>query len=98
MARAEAHKRTSSACLDALKARFGERVSTVAAVLDRHGQDESYHAGAPPDAVVFPESVEEIAAIVGIAREHRVPLIPFGAGTSLEGHVAARSPAASRST
>ncbi|HEX6101605.1 MAG TPA: FAD-linked oxidase C-terminal domain-containing protein [Alphaproteobacteria bacterium] len=74
-----------------MKARFGERVSTVAAVLDRHGQDESYHAGAPPDAVVFPESVEEVAAIVGIAREHRAPIIPFGAGTSLEGHVAALS-------
>jgi D-lactate dehydrogenase (cytochrome) len=91
MARAEARKRTSSACLDVLKARFGERVSTAAAVLESHGRDESYHAVLPPDAVVFPESVEEIAAIVGIAREHRAPIIPFGAGTSLEGHVAALS-------
>jgi D-lactate dehydrogenase (cytochrome) len=91
MASVETPRRTSSACVQALKARFGERVSTAAAVLDRHGQDESYHAGAPPDAVVFPESIEDIVAIVGIAREHRVPIIPFGAGTSLEGHVAALS-------
>ena len=89
MARAEALKRTPSACVEALKARFGERVSTAAAMLESHGRDESYHAASPPDAVVFPESVEEIAAIVGIARQHRAPLIPFGAGTSLEGHVAA---------
>ncbi|HSD34159.1 MAG TPA: FAD-binding protein, partial [Alphaproteobacteria bacterium] len=85
MAQAEARRQASSACLDALKARFGERVSTAAAVLESHGRDESYHAASPPDAVVFPESVEEIAAIVGIAREHRTPIIPFGAGTSLEG-------------
>src|SRR5512134_94250 len=91
MAQAEARRQASSACLDALKARFGERVSTAAAVLESHGRDESYHAASPPDAVVFPDSVEEVAAIVGIAREHRAPIIPFGAGTSLEGHVAALS-------
>ena len=83
MARAEARRQTSSACLEALKARFGERVSTAAAILESHGRDESYHAVLPPDAVAFPQSVEEIAAIVGIAREHRTPIIPFGAGTSL---------------
>ena len=91
MARAEARRRTSSACLEALKAQFGERVSTAAAILESHGRDESYHAVLPPDAVAFPESVEEIAAIVDIAREHRAPIIPFGAGTSLEGHIAALS-------
>jgi D-lactate dehydrogenase (cytochrome) len=91
MARAEARKRTSTACLGALRARFGERVSTAAAVLESHGRDESYHAVLPPDAVVFPETAEEVAEIVGIAREHRAPIIPFGAGTSLEGHVAALS-------
>ena len=91
MARADARLPTPSACLEALKARFGERFSTAAAVLESHGRDESYHAASPPDAVVFPESVEEVAAIVGLAREHRAPIIPFGAGTSLEGHVAALS-------
>jgi D-lactate dehydrogenase (cytochrome) len=91
MAGLEARLRTPSACVEALKARFGERVSTAAAVLEAHGRDESYHAVLPPDAVVFPESVGEVAEIVGIAREHRAPIIPFGAGTSLEGHVAALS-------
>ena len=91
MAKSEARRRASPACLDALRARFGARVSTAAAILESHGRDESYHAVLPPDAVVFPQSVEEIAAIVGIAREHRTPIIPFGAGTSLEGHIAALS-------
>ena len=91
MATSEARRRASPACLDALRARFGARVSTAAAILESHGRDESYHAVLPPDAVVFPQSVEEIAAIVAIAREHRTPIIPFGAGTSLEGHVAALS-------
>ena len=67
MARAEARRRTSSACLEALKARFGERVSTAAAILESHGRDESYHAVLPPDAVAFPESVEEIAPAVDAA-------------------------------
>ena len=58
MAKAEARRRTSSACIDALRARFGERLSTAAAILESHGRDESYHAVLPPDAVVFPESVE----------------------------------------
>jgi D-lactate dehydrogenase (cytochrome) len=91
MAKTEARRRAPPACLDALRARFGARVSTAAAILESHGRDESYHAVLPPDAVVFPQSVEEIAAIVAIAREHRTPIIPFGAGTSLEGHVAALS-------
>ncbi len=91
MAKAEARGRTSSACLEALRARLGERVSTARALLESHGRDESYHAGAPPDAVVFPQSIEEIVALVDIARAHRAPLIPFGAGTSLEGHIAALS-------
>ncbi|HXV23740.1 MAG TPA: FAD-linked oxidase C-terminal domain-containing protein [Alphaproteobacteria bacterium] len=91
MARAEVRRDTRSDCLGALRARFGDRVTTAAAILERHGRDESYHAASPPDAVVFPQSLEEIVEIVGIAREHRAPLIPFGAGTSLEGHIAALS-------
>ncbi|MBV8218155.1 MAG: FAD-binding oxidoreductase, partial [Solirubrobacterales bacterium] len=66
-----------------------DRVSTGADVLAQHARDESFHPAAPPDVVVWPRSVEEAAGIVRIAVEHRLPLVPFGAGTSLEGHVAA---------
>jgi D-lactate dehydrogenase (cytochrome) len=55
--------------------------------LDQHGSDLSYHPGARPDVVVYPESTDEVAAVLRYAHEHRVPVVPFGAGTSLEGHV-----------
>ena len=63
------------------------RVSTSASVLDQHGQDLSYHEHRLPDVVVFPESAEEVARVLAWANERGVPLTPFGAGTSLEGHV-----------
>jgi D-lactate dehydrogenase (cytochrome) len=66
-----------------------DRVATGADVLAQHGHDESFHPEARPDAVVWPRTIEEAASIVRVAIEHRLPLIPFGAGTSLEGHVAA---------
>ena len=66
MARAEVRRDTRSDCLGALRARFGDRVTTAAAILERHGRDESYHAASPPDAVVFPQSLEEIVEIVGL--------------------------------
>ena len=72
-----------------LRARFGDRCSTAAAVRDQHGRDESWHAPAPPDAVVFAETVAEVQEVVRLCAAHRVPVIPFGTGTSLEGHVAA---------
>jgi D-lactate dehydrogenase (cytochrome) len=55
----------------------------------RHGTDESFHPPAAPDVVVLPSSVEEAARVVRICAEHRAPIVPFGAGTSLEGHIAA---------
>ena len=58
-------------------------------VLRQHGTDESWHPPATPDAVVLPHDTEEAAAIVRACRDHKVPIVPFGAGTSLEGHVAA---------
>jgi D-lactate dehydrogenase (cytochrome) len=66
-----------------------ERVSTNAAILERHGRDESYHPAHAPDVVAFAQSTEEVAAIVNLARKHDAPVIPFGVGTSLEGQVAA---------
>jgi D-lactate dehydrogenase (cytochrome) len=66
-----------------------ERVFLGADVIAQHAHDESFHPDAPPDAVVWPHSTEEAAAIVRVAAGARVPLVPFGAGTSLEGHVAA---------
>ncbi len=67
----------------------GDRVSRADSVREHHGRDQSYHAAMPPDAVVFAESTEEISDIVSLCAKHRVPVIPFGTGTSLEGHVAA---------
>ncbi len=74
---------------DRLRELLGERVSTSAVVRESHGRDESHHPGFPPDIVVFPETVDEVVAVVGLCREHATPMIPFGVGTSLEGHVAA---------
>src|SRR5688572_30002603 len=73
-----------------LKALLGaERVSTSAAVREHHGKDESYLPYALPDVVVFPETTEEVRDVVNVCRRHKAPVIPFGAGTSLEGHVLA---------
>lgn len=75
--------------LDVLRQRFGERFSTAASVCEQHGKDESFHAPAPPDGVVFARSTEEVAEVVKLCAQHKVPVIAFGTGTSLEGHVAA---------
>ncbi|HEY8251936.1 MAG TPA: FAD-binding protein, partial [Burkholderiales bacterium] len=72
-----------------LKALLGERVSTAAAVREHHGKDESYFPYAPPDVVVFVRTTEEVRDVVNICRRHRVPMIPYGVGTSLEGHILA---------
>ena len=72
-----------------LRALLGDRLSTAAAVRAHHGHDESYHKPHDPDAVVFPNATEEVAEIVRICAAYGVPIIPFGTGTSLEGHTAA---------
>ena len=73
----------------ALAARFGDRYSVAASVREHHGRDESPYAPLPPDAVVFAESTDDVAAVVRLAAAHRVPVIPYGVGTSIEGHLLA---------
>ncbi|HET7572174.1 MAG TPA: FAD-linked oxidase C-terminal domain-containing protein [Gaiellaceae bacterium] len=63
------------------------RVADGDSVLDQHAADLSYHPPRRPDVVVFPETTAEVAAVLAYADEARVPVVPFGAGTSLEGHV-----------
>ena len=72
-----------------LGALLGERVSTAAAVRAHHGKDVSYHQAHDPDVVVFAHSTEEVAEIVKICARHGAPVIAYGTGTSLEGHIAA---------
>jgi D-lactate dehydrogenase (cytochrome) len=66
-----------------------DAVSVADSVRVQHGTDESWHLPAPPDAVVYPASTEEVASVVRICASNRVPVVAFGAGTSLEGHIAA---------
>jgi D-lactate dehydrogenase (cytochrome) len=68
---------------------LGDRFTLSASVRTQHGKDESYHPSIPPDAVAFARSTAEVQAIVKACAARRVPIIPFGTGTSLEGHVAA---------
>ena len=76
-------------CLQGLQKLLGERLSMSNSVREQHGRDESFHASAPPEAVAFVECNEEVAEIVRICVQYQKPIIPFGTGTSLEGHVAA---------
>ena len=78
-----------AAMLDALRERFGDRCSTAAVVREQHGRDESTYPVTPPDAVVFCDSTDDVAAVVTLAAAHGVPVIPFGIGSSLEGHLLA---------
>ena len=79
----------SQAAIDQLVARFGDQVSLSGSVRERFGKDESFHPSMPPDAVVTPNSTEEVSEIVTICARDRVPVIPYGTGTALEGHVGA---------
>src|SRR6187402_1790196 len=71
----------------ALTAAFGNRVVTSQAVREQHGNTVTWIANQPPDVVVFPQSTEEVQQIVRICAENGVAIIPYGVGTSLEGHV-----------
>ncbi len=75
--------------LAALQARFGAQCSTALAVREQHGRDESTFTVPPPAAVVFAESTQDVADAVALCAQHKVPVIPFGVGSSLEGHLLA---------
>ncbi len=79
----------ASPLLDELAALLGDRLSTSAAVCEHHGKDESFHRPVSPDAVAFVRSTEEVSAVVTACARYRTPVIAYGTGTSLEGHVAA---------
>lgn len=78
-----------AALLDALRALLGDRVTDSRGIREHHGKDESYLPYAAPDVVAFPRSTEEVREIVDICRRHHTPIVPYGTGTSLEGHVLA---------
>ncbi len=85
--------RTSPGPIDAavaeLKALLGPRATDAMAVREHHSHGESYHPPAAPDVVCFPSTAEEVVEIVRISARFHLPIVPFGAGTSLEGHVQA---------
>ncbi len=64
-----------------------QKISTNETILEHHSHDESYHTPQCPDVVVYPESTEDVQRVVEYASANKVPIVPFGVGTSLEGHV-----------
>ena len=84
--RVERNEAGIETALGILKQRFGARLQTGQSVREQHAHTTTYIPNQAPDAVIFPESTEEVAEIVRVCAEHRVPVIPFGVGTSLEGH------------
>src|SRR5438552_551617 len=73
--------------IQSLKSLLDSRATTASAVREHHSRGESYHAPAPPDIVCFPRTTGEVSEVVKISAKCQVPVVPFGAGTSLEGHV-----------
>ena len=93
MALVEAKERTpqerkaAAKVIGQLAAQFGNRMVTSQAVLEQHAHTTTWIPNQPPDAVVFPQSTDDVAQVVRLCAAERVPVIPFGAGTSLEGQV-----------
>jgi D-lactate dehydrogenase (cytochrome) len=75
--------------IESLKHLLGDRLSSAAPVREQHGKDASYHPCAPPDVVAFAQSTDEVSGIVKVCARYKLPIIPFGAGTGLEGNVVA---------
>lgn len=79
---------TNEEVVSALRSVLAEsQVTMNQTILEQHSSDESYHSASLPDIVVFPTSTEEVRKTVNIANQYKIPIVPFGRGTSLEGHV-----------
>lgn len=76
-----------AAVIAELSKRYGERAVTSAAVREQHGHSLTWVKNQPPDVVVYPRTTQEVSDIVTLCAAHKVPVIPYGTGTSLEGHV-----------
>ena len=76
--------------LDSLRQILGDRLSVGLAERDHHGKDVSYLAGHPPEAVAYVQTSEEVSAVVEVCAANGVAVVPYGTGTSLEGHLAAQ--------
>ncbi|MBC6442180.1 MAG: FAD-binding protein [Rhodobacteraceae bacterium] len=75
-----------AAAIAGMKALLGDRLSTSPSAITLHARDEAHYPDTPPDAVAFPKTVEEVSDVVNICARHGCPVVPWGAGTSLEGH------------
>src|SRR5437868_9856770 len=90
MAQAAALRRNSTAqTIAELRDMLGDRLTTAQSVREQHGKDQTWAPGAPPDAVAFVKSTNEVQRIVAICSQYETPVIAFGTGTSLEGHFTA---------
>jgi D-lactate dehydrogenase (cytochrome) len=85
--RTKQERKAADTVIAALAARYGNRLATAQAVREQHAHTTTWIANQPPDAVVFPQSTEEVQEVVRLCASHRVPVIAFGTGTSLEGQV-----------
>jgi D-lactate dehydrogenase (cytochrome) len=82
-------KNSTTKTIASLREWLGDRLSTAPAVREQHGKDQTWNPGAPPDAVAFVRSTQEVQRIVTSCAAHGTPIIPYGTGTSLEGHFSA---------
>ena len=78
-----------SGFLDRLEARFGDALQTGMAIREQHGSSETHFEAMLPDAVVFAQNTGDVVALVNLCSAADVPIVPFGAGTSIEGNAAA---------
>src|SRR5690242_12136789 len=90
MAEAAALRRNSTAqTIAEIKEILGERLTTAQSTREQHGKDQTWNPGSPPDAVAFAHTTEEVRKIIMVCGQYGTPVIPYGTGTSLEGHITA---------